>query len=306
MIEKNEQLHNFNNKNEELEYYKSKYETFFKELVKYQLKVKSLENSNNKLREKVSNFLTPKEFKNLWEYIIKTELIETFDFCINEYILITNLCQDIMLLVYDECKKTIHNKFIEVLNCLNLGKISKEKREEMFNNFLPFFRENFNKIFIFSENFSKIINNKLISIIKEYDYNRDIINENIREEYKDIDGIKGVYINKIKEKINQNNFNNLIKNFYKICIYMILHEPPLNFDLEKYSKRKLKYFYYNNSDFINVDGFIKENNPCIMLLSAPLLKNKYNFYNLRAPVYLIDNINKEVIDECEMRKNNIE
>ena len=27
-----------------------------------------------------------------------------------------------MLLVYDECKKTIHNKFIEVLNCLNLGK----------------------------------------------------------------------------------------------------------------------------------------------------------------------------------------
>ena len=322
MIEKNEQLHNFNNKNEELEYYKSKYETFFKELVKYQLKVKSLENSNNKLREKVSNFLninssknnsnsvtnflTPKEFKNLWEYIIKTELIETFDFCINEYILITNLCQDIMLLVYDECKKTIHNKFIEVLNCLNLGKISKEKREEMFNNFLPFFRENFNKIFIFSENFSKIINNKLISIIKEYDYNRDIINENIMEEYKDIDGIKGVYINKIKEKINQNNFNNLIKNFYKICIYMILHEPPLNFDLEKYSKRKLKYFYYNNSDFINVDGFIKENNPCIMLLSAPLLKNKYNFYNLRAPVYLIDNINKEVIDECEMKKNNIE
>ena len=182
MIEKNEQLHNFNNKNEELEYYKSKYESFFKELVKYQLKVKSLENSNNKLREKVSNFLninssknnsnsvtnflTPKEFKNLWEYIIKTELIETFDFCINEYILITNLCQDIMLLVYDECKKTIYNKFIEVLNCLNLGKISKEKREEMFNNFLPFFRENFNKIFIFSENFSQIINNKLISIIK--------------------------------------------------------------------------------------------------------------------------------------------
>ena len=116
MIQKNEQPRCFNNKKEELEYYKSKYESFFKELVKYQLKVKSLENSNNKLREKVSNylnlnspkncnyqtnFLTPLEFKKLWEYMINTELIEAFDFCINEYILIANLCQDLMLLVYE-------------------------------------------------------------------------------------------------------------------------------------------------------------------------------------------------------------
>ena len=194
MIEKNEKVCQFNNKKEELEYYKSKYESFFKELVKYQLKVKSLENSNNKLREKVSNFLnlnstkknnsesnflTPLEFKKLWEYIIKSELIEAFDFCINEYILIANLCQDIMLLVYEECKKNINNKFIEVLNCLNLGKISKDKRAEMYNHFLPFFRENFNKIFIFSENFSKIVYSKLMSVISEYNYSKDIINENI-------------------------------------------------------------------------------------------------------------------------------
>ena len=322
MIEKNEHHHNFNNKNEELEYYKSKYESFFKELVKYQLKVKSLENSNNRLREKVSNylninsskntnncesnFLTVSEFKKLWEYIVKTELIETFDFCINEYILIANLCQDIMLLVYEECKQYINNKFIEVLNCLNLGKISKDKREEIYSNFLPFFRDNFNKIFVFSDNFSETINSKLLLIIKEYDYNRDIINENtIETEEKDENNkdINANYISKLKEKINQNNFNNLIKSFYKICIYMILHEPPLNFDLEQYSKRKLKYFYFNNYDFINVDGFIKEKDPCIMLLSAPLIRNKFNFHNLRAPSYLVYNANKEIIDECQKKKN---
>ena len=154
MIQKNEQLNYFNNKKEELEYYKSKYESFFKELVKYQLKVKSLENSNIKLREKISNylnlnsakknntqtnFLTPSEFKKLWEYFIKTELIESFDFCINEYILIANLCQDIMLLVYEECNNNINNKFTEVLNCLNLSKISKDKKKDIFNHFLPFF-----------------------------------------------------------------------------------------------------------------------------------------------------------------------
>ena len=326
MIEKNEQLCHFNNKKEELEYYKSKYESFFKELIKYQLKVKSLENSNNKLREKVSNFLnknstnnnnstetnflTPSEFKKLWEYIIKTELIETFDFCINEYILIANLCQDIMLLVYEECRKNINEKFIEVLNCLNLGKISKDKREKMFNHFLPFFRENFNKIFIFSDNFLNIINTKLLSIIVEYNYNNDIINQNNnnnnslnKDNNSDNDNNNNHYLNKIKEKIKENNFDDVIKSFYKICIYMLLHEPILNFDLQKYSERKLNYFYYNNNDFINVDGFINENSPCIMLLSAPLLKNKFNFHNLRAPVYIIHNPNEYILNECEKNKD---
>ena len=329
MIEKNEQLCCFNNKKEELEYYKSKYESFFKELVKYQIKVISLENSNNKLREKVSNFLnlnitkynnnseenflTPMEFNKLWEYIIKTELIETFDFCINEYILISNLCQDIMLLVYEECQKKINNKFIEVLNCLNLGKISKDKREEIYNNFLPFFRDNFNKIFIFSENFLEIINSKLLSIIKEYNYSKDIIsgidNDSNNFNHGKINNkdMNNAFINKIKEKITENNFNNLIKSFYKICIYMILHEPKLNFDLQKYSQRKMKYYYFNENDFINVEGFIKENNPCIILLSAPLLKNKFNFHDLRAPVYILDNIDKNIINECEKnKKNNLE
>ena len=324
MKEKNEQLYQFNSKKEELEYYKSKYETFFKELVKYQLKVKSLENSNNKLREKVSNFLnltsskknnleanflTPVEFKQLWEYLVKTELIEPFDFCINDYILIANLCQDIMLLVYEECKKNINNKFLEVLNCLNLGKISKDKRTEIFHHFLPFFRENFNKIFIFSENFSKIIYSKLLSVISDYNYNKDIIKQNISENWnsinenidsKDDNSINA--INKIKEKIKQNNFSNIIKNFYKISIYMLLHDPILSFDLEKYSKRKLKFFYFNKNDFINVDGFAKDNSPCILLLSAPLLKNKFNFHNLRAPVYIVNNPDKNILEECENNK----
>ena len=324
MIEKNEKVCQFNNKKEELEYYKSKYESFFKELVKYQLKVKSLENSNNKLREKVSNFLnlnstkknnsesnflTPLEFKKLWEYIVKSELIEAFDFCINEYILIANLCQDIMLLVYEECKKNINNKFIEVLNCLNLGKISKDKRAEMYNHFLPFFRENFNKIFIFSENFSKIVYSKLMSVISEYNYSKDIINENISESrnsineknYSKDENSFGI-VKIIKEKIKQNNFNNIIRNFYKICIYMLLHDPILSFDLENYSNRKLKYFYFNKNDFINVDGFINDNSPCILLLSAPLLKKKFNFHNLRAPVYIVNNPDKMIIEECEKHK----
>ena len=84
---------------------------------------------------------------------------------------------------------------------------------------------------------------------------------------------------------------------------MLLHEPILTFDLAKYTHRKLKYFYFNKNDFINVDGFINENSPCIMLLSAPLLKNKFNFHNLKAPTYIVNKPDKTIFDECEKNKN---
>ena len=297
----------FINKAAELEYYKSKYESFFQELNECHLKIKSLEDSNYLLKEKVANFknnninntienntannfLTPIEFKKLWEFIIKTDFMDAFDFCINEYILIANLCQDLMLLIYDECKNIIEKKFIEVLTCLNLGEINPNKRKEIYNSFLPFFRENFSKIFIFSENFTQIIIPKLLIIIFEYNYDKDIISN------------KEINYNQITEKIRQNIFESLIKNFFKICIYMILHDPTLTFNLTKYKQRTLKYFFFNKNDFINVDGFVNDqenNTPCIVLLPPPLIKNKYIFNGIKSPVYIISNPDKTIISECK-------
>ena len=297
----------FINKADELEYYKSKYKCFFQELSECHLRIKSLEDSNYQLKEKVANFkknspnniskkiisnnfLTPDEFKKLWEFIIKTDFLDTFDFCINEYILIANLCQDIMLLVYEECKNTIEKKFAEVLTCLNLEKIDKNKRKEIFNCFLPFFRENFSKIFIFSKNFMQIIISKLLIIVTEYNYLEDIINN------------KEINYNIISDKINQNIFESLIKNFFNICIYMLLHDPSLTFNLTKYKQRKLEYFFYNKNDFINVDGFVNEqdkNTSCIILVPPPLIKNKYIFNGIKPPVYIISNPNEIIISECK-------
>ena len=111
----------FSNSKEELEYYKNTYKSNAEELSSCKSKIKFLENINNKLKEKITNtfsftnenndisksYYTNKEFKKLWESIIQTELIDSFDFCIKEYKLISNLCQDIVLLIYDETKKII-------------------------------------------------------------------------------------------------------------------------------------------------------------------------------------------------------
>ena len=59
---------------------------------------------------------------------MKTDLIEVFDFCISEYNLISNLCQDIMLIIYEETKNIINYKFEDILKCVNLEKITSKDR----------------------------------------------------------------------------------------------------------------------------------------------------------------------------------
>ena len=264
--------------------------------------------NKNNANEHSSKVISLNEFRTLWESIIQTELIENFDFCINEYILISYLCHDIVLLIYNESQNEILNKLNQVLKCLNLDKISKNKFNIIYDEFLPFFQEHMNKIFIFQESFLEIIHSKLISIVKEYNYNNLKVKTNVNSSKLSNKSIRNEndFCNEmpilLEKKIISGHFDKLIKNFYKICIYMLLHDPILSFNIEKYSERTPLYQYYNKNNFINVEGFGNEKSPCILLLSPPLLKEKFPFYGLRAAVYIISEPDKTIFSECEINK----
>ena len=292
----------FSNKAEELEFYKNKYISNIRELLKCQLKIKNLENSNQKLQKKFTEkqsatnnkltnlsslFLSPNEFKKLWESIISTELIEVFDFCIPDYILISNLCQDIVLLIYNETNKIINYKLNDILKCMNLEKISSNKKNEIFSKFQSFFQDNFNYIFVFNDTSINEINNKLITVIKEYTFT-----ENEKKE-------------QLLSKISSGHFNEFYKSFYRICIYMLLHESSLTFNIEKYNQRKPEYYFFDNYNFINVDGFGNSSTPCIILLKPPLLKNKFPFNGLKPAVYVLEEYDEKILDICKSNVNNI-
>ena len=263
---------------------------------------------NDNTNSHSSKVISLNEFRTLWESIIQTELIDNFDFCINEYILISFLCQDIVLSIYNESQNEIINKLNQVLKCLNLDKISKSKFNIIYDEFLPFLQEHMNKIFICQDSFLEIIHSKLISIVKEYDYNNLKVKTKINSSKlsnKSITNENDFYNEMpilLEKKITSGHFDKLIKNFYKICIYMLLHDPILSFNIEKYSERTTLYQYYNKSNFINVEGFGNEKSPCILLLSPPLLKEKFPFNGLRAAVYIISEPDKNIFSECEINK----
>ena len=267
----------------------------------------SINNNKNKNKNKNNNSkeITPNEFKNLWECIIQTELIENFDFCINEYLLISYLCQDIILLVYNEAQSEIHNKLNQVLKCLNLDKLFKNKINLIYEQFFPFFREYSNYIFEFGNPLLNNIHKNLISIIKEYNYDRLKVKKenNNLENDSESNKLDKKMLLMLETKINEGHFDNLIKSFYKICLYMLLHDPTLSFNIDKYHERKYNFQYYNKNNFINVEGFGNELSPCILLLSPPLLKNKYPFNGLRSAVYIIPDPDKNIYSECEANKS---
>ena len=328
-----EEIKYFSNSKEELEYYKKNYKSNAEELSSCKSKIKVLENINNKLKEKITlalssttdhndtskSFYTNNEFKKLWESIIQTELIDSFDFCIKEYKLISNLCQDIMILIYDETKKIIELKFLEILKCLNLSKTSKDKKENLYIKILPFLRENFDNIFEFSNEKMKNVKEKLTNIINQYNFLNEVkiissassknlndisINGNDKNNNrKHINNNSDIY-KIIDNKIKGNYFDGIMKSFFGICLYMILHEPILNFDIEKYSQRKLLYYFYNKKDFINVEGFGNEKTPCVVILPPPLLKKKYQFNGLKPAVYVLSdiNINSDIYNQCKINE----
>ena len=325
----------FANSKEELEYYKNSYKLNVEELSSCKSKIKVLENINNKLKERITqNFsktenndaskviFTHNDFKKLWESIIQTELIDSFDFCIKEYKLISNLSQDIMLLVYEETKKIIDLKFLEILKCLNLSKTSKNKKDNLYEKILPFFRENFRNIFELDVEKINSIKDRLKSIIYQYNFlgeikintslssknlndvdnyinrNRNIVNNNTNQ------NSNNDFYKLLENKIKGKNFEEIIKSFFTVCLYMLLHEPILNFGIEKYSQRKFVYYFFNKKDFINLEGFWNDKSPCLIILPAPLIKNKYPFNGLRPAVYILPeiNINSEILNQCKINE----
>ena len=279
----------FNNKEEEFEFYKKNYITLEKNLHKYETKIKTLENSNKKLQQFVNEnarggnntstqFFLPSEFKKLWENLTQTELLAPFDNFINNYIFICNICQDLTIITYNETKDIIEKKVDSLLICLGVKNNSNEKRLEIISKFIPFFQEHFLEIFKLNKDNIENIKNQLIKISNSYNFNF---------EKKDLE-----------EAIKDKQFNILLEGLFGLCLHMLLHEPLLTFNIEKYEKRKIKYYYYDKKEFQCIEGFGNEKTPCLIILPPPLLRNSFPFNGMKAAVYLIENPSQDIIEQC--------
>ena len=283
----------FSNKDEEFDFYKNNYKIMEKNLLQCETKIKALETSNKKLQELMNQnkrggnntstqFFLPSEFKKNWENLTETELLAPFDNCLNNFIFISNICQDLTIITYNETKDIIEKKVDSLLICLNVKVESNEKRLQIISKFIPFFQEHFFEIFKLDEENIENIKNQLkeISNLYKFDFNK-----------KDLD-----------DSINDKQFNILLQELFKVCLHMLLHEPLLTFNILPYDKRKIEYFYYDKKEFQSIEGFGSEKTPCLIILPPPVLRNSFPYNGMKSAAYLIENPTKEMIDECNFKQ----
>ena len=245
------------------------------------------------------SFLLPSEFKTLWESLCQDQLLEAFDCLYDDYINLSHVAHDILKITYEETKEFINEKINSVLKVLNIDKPSKEKNnmknEEKFQAlFKSIFQDYFSQIFEFNDDFNNRIKQKLIKQVKEYSILDNKDNKNMEDILDDF-----------IDELNKNLFRNLIQNLFKLCMYMLLHDPVLTFDIPPHNERKLNYFFYDKNNHLNIEGFGNEDTPCVIIIPSPLINSKHVYLGIKPAVYCIQKslASQEILKECEKNKN---
>ena len=278
---------------DELSYYKTKYTEMSNEIAKYEAEIKKLETSNKKLQELVSKnaqninntsiaFFLPSEFKNLWDKLIKTELLEAFDSYINDYVTVSNLSQDLFLITYKQTEELIHKKINSILDCLNIKNTSNEQMNKIISKFLPFFQEHLFEIFNVSNEIESNIKTELLNIASTYTIKIDI--------------------QQLSDEINKDQFKMLLSSFFSVSLYMLLHDPILTLSISPYQQRTNEYMYYSKKDMIIIEGFPNESTPCMLILPPPMLRKKFPFNGMKPAYYALNDSDQSILNECERKK----
>ena len=252
----------------------------------------------------------------------------------------TNLVQEMILLCYDQVKAVIKEVNCNILKILNLNEKSEAEIKRHLANF---YQDNHNTIFKLNEErlekiknqykknidkvFAHTYTNELMNIPPEDENdekstkeekkeNEEKTNENEQEENiennkeeKDEEEnpfqveIREEYQEQFEEMLETDDFSKFVNNVFYLCLFMLLNDPPLRVPIEGFKNRKFIYKKFKKNDYICVDGFAKENSPCLVLLPA-VTRNNYPYNGIKPSVLILqeDFITpkiKKVLEECE-------
>ena len=83
---------------------------------------------------------------------------------------------------------------------------------------------------------------------------------------------------------------------------MHLHSPVLNIKISPFDNREPIYYYFNHIDHVNIEGFERENSPCLVILPPPLLSSGFSFQGIKPFVYIIADPDEKIFEKCEINK----
>jgi hypothetical protein len=106
-----------------------------------------------------------------------------------------------------------------------------------------------------------------------------------------------------EDMITSKSFKEMIVIIKKILLYIEFHDPPLKLKIDSFRERKIEIKKFKNSECICVEGLVKENKNCMILLYPPVLKNGFVYQGLK-PIVIVYNgeIKEDMIVHVEEEK----
>ena len=266
----------------------NKYSKIQIELLKKEKEYEKIKLENEKFKKKNNNdtssdYPWPKEFCEKWDNFSQNLIMDCFEYCSEDNLLLTKIINFTIKIVYNMTRIYINEKIIDLFKCLGIINPNQEDIIFFFEKFkVLLFQVYYKTIFHFNDE----IYSKIISKIKN---EIDTLNINDKKifNYKEIE--------LINKDLDSTEITNFFKELFSICTYMYIHEPILYIDLIY----DIDYFFYSKKDYIIIDGFEKENSVCVLILNPPVFKSNCFYRDLKPLVKIIDNPTNEMIEKCK-------
>ena len=266
----------------------NKYSKIQIELLKKEKEYEKIKLENEKFKKKNNNdtssdYPWPKEFCEKWDNFSQNLIMDCFEYCSEDNLLLTKIINFTIKIVYNMTRIYINEKIIDLFKCLGIINPNQEDIIFFFEKFkVLLFQVYYKTIFHFNDE----IYSKIISKIKN---EIDTLNINDKKifNYKEIE--------LINKDLDSTEITNFFKELFSICTYMYIHEPILYIDLIY----DIDYFFYSKKDYIIIDGFEKENSVCVLILNPPIFKSNCFYRELKPLVKIIDNPTNEMIEKCK-------
>ena len=266
----------------------NKYSKIQIELLRKEKEYEKIKSENEKFKKKNNNdtssdYPWPKEFCEKWENFSKNLIMDCFEKCSEDNLLLTKIINFTIKIVYNITTIYINEKIIDFFKCLGILNPNQNDIIFFFEKFkVLLFQVYFKTLFQFNDE----IYSKIISKIKN-EINTLNINDNKIFNYKEIE--------LINKDLDSTEITNFFKELFSICTYMYIHEPILYIDLIY----NVDYFFYSKNDYFIIDGFEKENAVCVLILNPPVFKSNCFYRDLKPLVKIIDNPTNEMIEKCK-------
>lgn len=237
-----------------------------------------------------SQFPLSFEFKNQWLVFIQNTLLESFDTIYSDLYLLSKVIQLSIRIIYDRTKQFLNDKIIVLLTLLGIN----EQTPDIINTFTNKYRK------VLLQEYYKTYFKCTLELIEDIisKIKRAIANKKDEEALFTQEEIDDVH-----KDLNVDSIKKYVEEAVYISLFMLLHDPPLMF----YTSPIAKYYFYTKGEVVNIGGFPKENSPCLLILSPPMLRPNNPFNGFKSAVYACEKATEEIVGQCEeykMMKNN--